>query len=161
MTAIIGANLSATYTAAEIVASGSGFAVGDEFVGHDGKKYVFAKAATAITAGDVASFDASYNATAASQSNDAAGQRLGVAAATIASGSFGWFQVYGVASVRASAAMTAGTAAMVAASGSAGQILNGTTGNFLIEGLNVTTGTAGAGTATAMLTHPHFGDRVA
>lgn len=161
MSALIGANVSATYTAAELVASGSAFALGDRFSGHDGKEFVFVRASAALSAGDVAIMDASYNASAASQSNDSAGARVAVMAAAIASGSYGWAQVYGVASVRASAAMTAGSAPMVAASGSAGQILNATTGNFAIEGLQVTTGTAGAGTATALLTHPHFGDRVA
>lgn len=156
MTAFIGANVSATYTADELK-QGVNFALGDKFVGHDGKEYVFVQYAGATTAGDVVIFSGSYVATVATSSNDSAGARVGVAAATAAASSYGWAQVYGAATARASAAVTSGANLMATTTG---QVATAAASNFAILGMTATATIGSAGALAVMLTNPVFGDRV-
>src|SRR5262245_7908595 len=72
---------------------------GQRFVdGRTGKEYVYVKATAAIAAGDVVTFDETHTTVVAavSTANAARGDRIGVAIVAIASGSYGWLQIYGV-----------------------------------------------------------------
>ncbi|MDZ4374023.1 MAG: hypothetical protein U1C74_21720 [Phenylobacterium sp.] len=134
--------------------SGKTFSPGDVAEDDNGKKYVYVKASSAIALYDVVTFDETYITTVAgvSTSNDARGDLIGVAPVAIASGSYGWVQIYGpctmnvlascAANVRINTTATAGfpdddagsgsiqlegiylTAARTASSGSAAGILN-------------------------------------
>lgn len=155
MTALVGANVLASYTAAELIASGSGFSVGDRFQAHNGKEYVFVQATSAIAANDTCTYDETFIGVVApiSTSNDAGGDRVGVAPAAIASGSFGWLQIYGACTARTAAACAANV--RVNTTATAGAIDDdGTAGSFAIEGMILTAAAGSATTAAALLDYP-------
>jgi hypothetical protein len=156
MSAIIGANLSATYTAAELTASGVGFGAGDRFRGHDGKEWVFVKASAAITQYDVCTFDETFITTVAplSTSNDAFGDKIGVAPVAIASGSWGWLQIYGPCTMNAVASTAAN--AILGSSATAGHVDDVvSTGFATLDGIALTTARGGTnGSAPGVLNYP-------
>lgn len=151
MTALIGADFSNTFSTLD---EGKGFGLGDLITTHDGKAYVFARANGAVTgAGYVCFIDASLDATMISTSNDAYGQRIGVAMAAFADNDYGWFQIGGPCVVRVAASAAAN--ARLNTTATAGQLDDdGTAGAFPITGLALTTANGGsAGTAAAILIH--------
>jgi hypothetical protein len=90
MSSLIGANPAATTTTAE-------FGLGDRHTDHDGKVWTYVQASAAIAQYDVVVFDETYTTLAApvSTSNDARGDKLGVAAVAFADNEYGWLQIYG------------------------------------------------------------------
>lgn len=119
MTAFVGADLSATYTAAQLTGSESGKApgIGDIYVSHDNKRYRFVRyragaGTVAAVAGNVAyiyapggtSTGVSNEVT--SDLSDSGELGAGVLQAVIADGDYGWIQVTGVATL--TTALTAG-----------------------------------------------------
>lgn len=155
MTAFVGANVLNSYTSAELVASGVGFSLGDRFEAHNGKTYVFVQATSAIAANDTCTYDETYAGVVApiSTSNDAGGDRVGVAPAAIASGSYGWLQIYGPCTVRTAAAAAANTRLNTTATAGAVDD-DGTAGSFAIEGMVLTAAAGSATTAAAILDYP-------
>ena len=143
MTAFFGAGLTSTYTAAELVAGGKGFSIGDTYVDNAGNGYTFIVAGGAITgAGFVVRFGTDYSATMISTSNDARGDRVGVALAAFASGEYGWVQTSGVfANVQVLASAAANTRLNTTATAGALDD-DGTAGSFPIDGLVLTTARA-------------------
>lgn len=156
MTAFVGAKVNGSWTADELTASGVGFAVGDRFASHDGKEYVFVKASAAIAQYDAVTYDETYNTTVAplSTSNDAAGDRIGVAPVAIASGSFGWLQIYGVGQVNAIASTAAN--AQLGSSATAGMVDDVISAGFAtIDGLYLTATRGGTnGPAACVMNYP-------
>lgn len=153
----IGADFDATMTAAERTASGKGFTVGDRVTSYDGKEYVYVVAGSAITANFFCKFSEAYSADMLSTSNDAYGGLVGVPEATIASGSYGWLQVKGPATVQVSASCAAN--ARLNTTATAGQLDDdATTGAFPVAGVVLTSArAASAGTAPAVLNYPQQG----
>lgn len=116
MTALIGANLTKTYTAAELSNDGSAPGLGDIYMDSDGKRYKFVKynngQAVAAVAGNFVYYHAASG-TSAGEINevtmdlsDSANVGAGVLQAVIADGSYGWIQTYGPATL--TTALTAG-----------------------------------------------------
>ena len=130
MVAMIGANVSAVMTAAEMAASGKGFALNDLFTdAGNGAVFRFVQYGGTVTAGDVLWISAAGQAVRLSTSNDAAAQTLGVARASGVDDDFAWVQVYGpcpAIHVLASAAADA----LLRATGTAGAIDDSGTTTF-------------------------------
>lgn len=159
MTCVIGAQFTNTFTAAEMAASGVGFAVGDgSGRTHDGKEYVFVQASSAIAANDTVAISATETAAPLGTANDIAGARVGVAPVAIASGSYGWVQTYGRATARSAGAVAAN--ARLNTTGTAGAVDDdGTAGAFVVLGMQTTAGNGSATTLAVLLTNPVLGDR--
>lgn len=155
--ALIGAELTRTYTADEIAADGRGFGVGDRYVDHLGNEYVFVQYGNGgATANHAVSITAAGAAVMATNAVSLRGERVGVALRAGAADSFGWAQIYGAVSVQTGEA--AANAAM-ATTTTAGQIDDAAgTGTKQILGLVLTTArTGGAGLAPAFLSYPTIG----
>lgn len=157
MTFAIGLNTTNTYTADELRTSGKGFGLGDRVTDHAGKDWVFILAGGAIGQYDVAVFDEVYGALALSTSNDARGDLVGVAPSAIASGSYGWLQVYGPATMNVLASCAAN--ARLNTTATAGSLDDdGTSTTFSIDGVVLTTARAASnGSAPAILNYPQIG----
>lgn len=117
MTAFVGANLTKTYTTAELQTEGSAPGIGDRFIDMDGKEYRFVKYNTA--AGVIAAVannfcyyyapggvSAGATTEVTSDLSDSAGVGAGMLMAVIANGSYGWIQTRGSATL--TTALTAG-----------------------------------------------------
>lgn len=113
----VGANLSNSYTAAELVSSGVGWGVGDRYTTHDGKVYKFVQYDTgagpvAAVVGNVAYYYAPGGASAGattvvtSDLSDSAGVGAGVLQSTPGDGDYCWIQIRGPATL--TTALTAG-----------------------------------------------------
>jgi hypothetical protein len=138
MTAFVGANLTKTYTLAELQTDGTGFSVGDRFVDNDGKEYRFVKyntaaGAVAAVAGNMAYYYAPGGVSAGASTevtsdlSDSAGVGAGALMAVIANGSYGWIQTRGVATL--TTALTAG------ADGNALTVVGATDGTLDVSAL--------------------------
>lgn len=157
---MIGATLTEPMSAADVSASGKGFGLGDRYVSHDGKEYVYVQASGAI-AGDgyVAGIDEDYQATALTTSGGGAlGDLVGVAGAAFADNDYGWLQVKGPCNVQVSASAAANTA--LVATSTAGQLDDAATGKS-VSGIVLTAArAASAGTAPGVLNYPAVGATV-
>lgn len=153
MTTLIGVDILNPRSASEMP-QGQGFGLGDRHIDHTGNEYVFVLAGVGgITANFVATIDEAYGAVMVSTSNDARGDLLGVAPATIAAGSFGWVQVKGVCNVQVAASCAAN--ARLNTTATAGQLDDdGTAGSFTCDGIFLTTArAASAGIAPGILNY--------
>jgi hypothetical protein len=153
MTTLIGVDILNPVTAAELT-QGKGFGLGDRHIDQTGNEYVYVQAGVGgITANFVATIDEAYAAVMVSTSNDARGDLLGVALATIAANSFGWVQVKGVCNVQVAASCAANVRLNTTAT--AGQLDDdGTAGSITCDGIVLTTARgAGAGTAPGVLNY--------
>lgn len=94
MATLIGLNPLETYSS---FVGGKTFTPGDLGEDYLGKQYVYVRATSAINQYDTVTFDETYSTVVApvTTSNGARGDKLGVAPVAIASGSYGWVQVYG------------------------------------------------------------------
>lgn len=159
MTAMVGANVTNSWTSAELVASGVGFAVGDQFCDHNGKRYVFVKASANIAQYDVVTYDETYQTTVAplGTANDARGDKVGVAPVAIASGSYGWLQIEGPCTMNVLASCAANV--RLNTTGTAGSLDDdGTAGSMQVEGIYLTAARpASNGSAAGILNFPIIG----
>ena len=131
--------------------------VGERFVDDkNGKEYVYVKASSAIAQYDVVTFDETWNTTVAplSTSNDAKGDKVGVAPAAIASGSWGWLQIYGPCTMNVLASCAANVQLNTTAT--AGSLDDdATAGAIAITGIHLTTARAASnGSAAGILNYP-------
>ena len=149
MTAFIGANLASDSTTAL-------FGVGDRYVDSAGNEYVYVKASSAIAQYDCVTYDETYNTTVApvSTSNDARGDKVGVAPVAIASGSYGWLQVFGPCTMNVKASCAANVRLDTTAT--AGSLDDdGTTSSMQVQGIYLTAArTASDGSAAGILNYP-------
>ncbi len=145
MSAFFGASLGSlsALTAAEITGGGKGFSVNDTYVDFAGNGYIFVSAATAITgAGFVCRVSSTGAADMISTSNDARGERVGVALHPFAAGEFGWLQTNGVfANIQVLASCAANTRLNTTATAGALDD-DGTAGSFAIDHIVLTTARA-------------------
>jgi hypothetical protein len=149
MTSFIGANLASDSTTAL-------FGVGDRYVDSAGNEYVYVKASSAIAQYDCVTYDETYNTTVApvSTSNDARGDKVGVAPVAIASGSYGWLQVFGPCTMNVKASCAANVRLDTTAT--AGSLDDdGTTSSMQVQGIYLTAArTASDGSAAGILNYP-------
>ena len=153
---MIGASLADPMSGDEVHQSGKGFGLGDRYVSHDGKEYVYVQADGALTgAGYVVTISEAYQAKMASTSNDDLGDLVGVATAAFADDDYGFVQVKGPASIRVAASAAANT--QLNTTSTAGQIDDAVAGSN-VNGIVLTTANGGAaGTAAGVLNYPTIG----
>jgi hypothetical protein len=153
MMPITGAVINDTYTS---TTEGKSFAVGSRFTDRDGKVYVHVRASAAIAQFDVVTFDETFNTTVApvSTSNDARGDLVGVAPVAIASGAFGWLQIYGPCTMNVLASCAANVRLNTTATGGSLDD-DGTAGALEVQGIFLTTARAASpGSAPGILNFP-------
>jgi hypothetical protein len=154
---VIGAFPGDVLTAAEMEA-GRGFGLGDRYVDHLGREFVFVTfgAGGATGAGYVCSINADFSAVMATNTLALFGQHVGIAQAAAVAGEFGWLQIYGNGQVWSDVAVVA---VRMQTTTTAGQIDDASgTGTKQIPGLSLTAARTGsAGLAPAILTYPHVG----
>lgn len=128
------------------------------------KEYIYGRANGAITAaGQVVVEQGSYDFALASTTTTAAGSsghgsRVGVAAAVMADNDYGWFQIYGQASIDTAANAAAGT--RLNSTGTGGRVDDdGSIGAEAINGmvLRAATGGAAAVNTSGRLSYPTVG----
>lgn len=156
MTILHGINPAETVTN---LAQGRGYNPGD--IGTlQGKAYVYVKASAAIAQYDVVTFDETWITTVAplTTSNDARGDKVGVAAVAIASGDYGWLQIYGPTTFKTASACAANVE-LVTTSVS-GTLDDATTASLIVvDNIFVTTAHSAsvASTAAGILNYPQVG----
>jgi len=118
---------------------GNGFAPGDVIEDYSGKTWVYVKASAAIAQYDVVTYDETFTTTVApvSTSNDARGDKLGVAAAAFASGEYGFLQIYGPCTLKVLASCNPNTELTITAT--AGSLDDATTASLMVADGIVTT----------------------
>lgn len=152
MSNIIGGNTTFTTTDAK-------FGVGDLYTDQEGKVWVYVKASASIGQYDVATFDETFNTTVAgvSTSNDARGDKIGVAAVNFASSDYGFLQIYGPCTMNVKASVPANTRLNTTATAGYPDA-SGTSGSFQLEGIYLTAArTASDGSAAGILNYPITG----
>lgn len=156
MTNLIGAKTDARATALD---DGKGFSPGSRYTDQASKEWVFVKSSASIGQYDVATYDETFTTTVAgvSTSNDARGDKIGVAAADFASGDYGWLQIYGPCTMNVKASVSAN--ARLNTTATAGYPdSSGTSGSFQLEGIYLTAArTASDGSADGLLNYPIVG----
>lgn len=141
MSNIIGANTASDSTDAK-------FGVGDLYTDYQGNIFVYVKASAAIAQYDVATYDETFNTTVApvSTSNDARGDKLGVAPVAIASGSYGWLQIYGPCTLNVLGSCNANVE--LTTTGTAGALDDATTSSLVVaDGIYITTSNSASAAA--------------
>lgn len=157
MTFTIGFNPNETFTSAQLVNEGKGFGLGDVVTDSVGNEFIFVTAGAAIDANAAVQFTSAYSATHLTTASSPRGRRVGVPAVAIASGSFGWVQVKGVASVGVSVLTLAAADARLNTTATAGSLDDdGTAGAKQIEGIYLSAARgAGTGAAPCTLNYPY------
>jgi hypothetical protein len=140
--------------------NGKTFALGDRAEDYLGKQYVYVKASSAVAQYDVCTIDpATYSTTVAplGTANDARGNLVGVAPVAIASGSYGWLQIYGACTMNVKASCAANVRLNTTATAGSPDD-DGTTGAMAIDGLYLTTARGGTdGSAPGVCNYPAVG----
>ena len=117
------------------------------------KEYIFVEASGAIDQYDVVVISESGSAAALTRSNDAYGDRAGVAQVAIADDDFGWVQVTGACTANAKASCAAN--AKVYSSATAGHIDDASGSSQPVEFMALTSArTSSDGTASAIINRP-------
>lgn len=154
MTFLVGMSVLDTYSAAASSQIGKTFSVGDRGTDQDGKSYVYVQASAAIAANDVVFFNSAYSATTLSTSNDARGNKCGVALVAFAASDFGWVQVDGPSTANVLASCAANIRLNTTAT--AGKLDDdGTAGSMHVQGIYLTTANgAGTNAVACILNNP-------
>lgn len=140
----IGPQFDVAFTAGSAVGVFPPFELGTVMWGA-GKAYVFVQANGAITGdGYVVTLDESWQATMLTSSNDAYGDKVGVAECAFADNDYGWVQIYGPCGIRTEQDALAN--ARLGATADAGQVDDAaaTDGTLFISGMVLGTATGGA-----------------
>lgn len=156
MTTLAGLNTSSTFTS---TTDGKSFAPGTRVTDRGEKVYVLVKASAAIAQYDVVTVDETYITTVAplSTSNDARGDIVGVAPVAIASGEYGWVQIYGPCTMNVLASCAANVRINTTATGGSLDD-DGTVGSMQVEGIYLTAARAASnGSAAGILNYPIVG----
>jgi hypothetical protein len=123
--------------------------LGQGGVDQNGKEYIYLAGVNSTVAGDLVRFDENYQ-TARSEANITGA--CAVALAATITGKFGWYQVYGDATVNTNGDVAADKALYVTAS--YGCVDDAAVAGDLIFGITSMTGRTGAGPITAFLNYP-------
>ena len=155
---LIGRNISQTDTT---LTDGTTFAPGQRSgVSYDGKEFIYVKASSAIAQYDVCTIDPATCITTVAPlgtSNDARGNWVGVAPVAIASGDYGWLQIYGPCTMNVKASCAANVRINTTATAGSPDD-DGTAGAMAIDGLYLTTARGGTdGSAAGVITYAAVG----
>ncbi len=153
MTTLIGTNFTAVSFATAtstlpVRGGGKGFSVGTRATDYNGKEYVFVQANSAISAFDVVTIPSdTWVAATFSTTVAAASETLGVAGYALASGDYGWVQVYGATKVKVLG--LAAKAVILYSTTTGGSLDDATASNYQVTGVQILS-TNPSSTATAM-----------
>ena len=157
MATVIGANYAAPMSAAEAVLSGKSFSVGDLSEDSVGNVWMYVQASAAVAANYFVVISTTFTAAQITTTNGLRGLRVGSPAVAMASGEFGWVQIYGPSTVQVLASAAANARLNTTATGGALDD-DATTGAKEITGVALTAArAASAGTAPAILNYPTVG----
>lgn len=152
MSTLIGVNTANPTTTAE-------FGLGDRHTDHDGKIWVYVQASANIAQYDVVVYDESYTTLAApvSTSNDARGDKLGVAAVAFTDNEYGWLQIYGPCTLKVLGSCVPNSE--LTTTGTAGSLDDATTSSLVVaDGIVTTAASVSAAAAQAgILNFPAVG----
>ena len=156
MSFLVGVSVLDTFTAAAALQQGKGFGLGEFHRDDQGRGFVFVQASAAVAANDVVFFTTAFAATTLSTSNDARGNKCGVALVAFAANEFGWVQVDGPSSVNVLASCAAN--ARLNTTATAGKLDDdGTVGSMQVQGIYLTTANGGSTAAiAAVLNFPYI-----
>jgi hypothetical protein len=128
---------------------GNGFSPGDVIQDYAGNTWVYVKASAAIAQYDVVTYDETFITTVApvSTSNDARGDKLGVAAAAFEADDYGFLQIYGPCTVNVLASCNANAELTITATG--GSLDDATTASLMVADGIVLTAANSASVAAA------------
>ena len=138
---VIGANTASDSTTAL-------FGLGDLYTDSSSNQYVYVKASSAIAQYDCATYDETFTTVVApvSTSNKARGDKLGVAPVAIASGSYGWLQIYGPCTVNVLGSCNANVELTITST--AGSLDDATTSSLVVaDGIVITTSNSASSAA--------------
>lgn len=154
MTALVGARLNDTYTAATLAASGKGFGLGDRYVDNKGNEYIFVQASSAIAQYDVVQLTAAYAAASLNTAGGLRGNLVAVAQVAFAANDYGWVQVKGPCTMNVKASCAANVRLNTTATAGAPDD-DGTATTKQIQGAYLTTARGGTdGSAPGILNYP-------
>ena len=153
MVNVIGANTASDSTDAK-------FGLGDLYEDQSGNVFVYVKASSAIAQYDAATYDETFTTVVApvSTSNKARGDKLGVAPVAIASGSYGWLQVYGPCTINVLGSCVANVELTITAT--AGSLDDATTTGLVVADnafLTATNSATAAAAKAGILNFPQCG----
>jgi hypothetical protein len=160
MTALIGTDFTAVTMATAtnttpVQGGGKGFTVGTRAKAHNGKEYVFVQANSAVAQYDVVTV-ASDTGVAAGLSTTTAttAETIGVAQFALASGDYGWVQIYGASRTKVLGACAKSINLWTTAT--AGSLDDATASTYLVMGVQLlsTNPSATATALTAFLSYP-------
>lgn len=152
----VGASYATATNTTPALGGGKGFTVGTRAQDYNGKEYVFVQSASAIAAYDVVNIphDGSFIAAGLTTTTAPTGQAIGVAPAALASGDYGWVQIYGNA--RISVLGSAAKGINLWTTSTAGALDDATASNYQVQGLVIlsTNPTASATNMEGFLSFP-------
>lgn len=149
---LIGVNTSFTYATATnttpVLGGGKGFTVGTRTQTQDGKEFIFVQSATSIAAGDVVAVASDTGIAAGlTTATSAASEAIGVAKAALASGDYGWVQIYGAVGVKVLGSCA--KSVLLYSTTTAGSVDDATASNYQVTGIQLLS-TNPSATATVM-----------
>lgn len=153
MTTLIGTQFaSVTYATATnttpVLGGGKGFSVGTRATDYNGKEYVFAQSASAISQYAVVAIPSdTYIAAGLTTATSAASEIIGVAPVALASGEYGWIQLYGATKVNV--AGSCAKSVLLYSTTNAGVVDDATASNYQVTGVQILS-TNPSATATSM-----------
>jgi hypothetical protein len=154
MSTVIGANYSVTLSAADRANSGKGFGLGDLSTDQDGNVWLYCQASAAVAANYFVVISPTYTVAPITTTNGLLGLRVGSPSAAMASGDYGFVQVFGPSTVQVLASAAANTRLNTTATAGALDD-DGTATTKEIRGVALTTARAASnGTAPAILNWP-------
>jgi len=146
---IIGLNPTEVYTSAENAASGKGFGASDIAETHDGKRYRYVLSTDTIAQYDVVAITSAGVASRLTKTLADGGPLIGVAQASLTSGSFGWVQTVGATTVNCLS--TCSSSVALYTSGTAGSLDDSATSQVKVAGITILANITAAGPANGLL----------
>ena len=153
MPTLIGTNLTAVSFATAtstlpVRGGGKGFSVGTRHEDYNGKEYIFVQANSAIAAYDVVTIPSdTFVAAEFSTTVANASEILGVPSYALASGDYGWVQIYGATKVKVLG--LAAKTSLLYSTTTGGSLDDATASNYQVTGIQILS-TNPSSTATAM-----------
>jgi hypothetical protein len=153
MTTLIGTNFGAVSFATAtnttpVLGGGKGFTIGTRATDYNGKEYVFCQANSAISAYNIVSIPSdTYVAVALQTSTSAASEIIGIPQYAMASGDYGWVQIYGACKLKVLGLCA--KAVTLYSTATAGSLDDATASNYEVRGVQILS-TNPSSTASAM-----------
>ena len=160
MATLIGTNFSAvTFATATstmpVQGGGKGFSVGTRGEDYNGKQYVFCQVNSAVAAYDIVHIPSdTFVAAGLTTSVSAASEALGVAQYALASGDYGWIQIYGACKLKVLGSCA--KSVTLYSTTTAGSLDDATASNYEVGGVQIlsTNPSATASAMSAFISYP-------